>query len=320
MRMEFKEEAVEQTTSSYVARSRGSSAWLRGIPIYLMILPGFLYFVIFRYIPMGGLVIAFQEYDPFLGFLDSPWTGLDNFHRLLTDPDLSMLLRNTLFLSGLNLFLFFPAPILLAILLGEVSKAWFRKSVQTIIYMPHFLSWVIVVNITVVLFATQDGGINNLFESLGYHRIEFLTDSHYFRAMYVLQNIWKESGWSAIIFLAALAGVNPMLYEAAVVDGASRWRQVWHITLPALKSTVTILFILRLGQVLDLGFEHILLIQNPVNLGVADVFDTYVYRNGVLQGNFSYSTTIGIFKSVIGLVLIILANRLAKVFGQEGVY
>ncbi|WP_273386753.1 ABC transporter permease [Cohnella zeiphila] len=285
-----------------------------------MILPGFLFFVIFKYIPMGGLVIAFQEYDPFLGFQGSPWVGLDNFHRLFSDPDFGMLLRNTLFLSGLNLFLFFPAPILLAVLLNEVSRSWFRKSVQTIIYMPHFLSWVIVVNITVVLFATQDGGINNLLDSLGYHRIEFLTDSHYFRALYVFQNIWKESGWSAIIFLAALAGVNPMLYEAAVIDGASRWRQVWHVTLPALKSTIVILFILRLGQVLDLGFEHVLLIQNPVNLNVADVFDTYVYRNGVLQGNFSYSTTVGVFKSAIGLVLIILANRLAKAFGQEGVY
>jgi len=288
--------------------------------MYLMILPGFLFFLIFKYVPMGGLMIAFQEYDPFDGFTGSPWVGFDNFQRLFTDPDFWTLLGNTLMLSGLNLFLFFPAPILFAVLLNEVGKAWFRRTVQTIIYMPHFLSWVIVVSITVVLFATQDGGINNLLSSMGYDRIELMTNPHYFRFLYVAQNIWKETGWNAIIFLAALAAIDPTLYEAAVVDGANRWKQVWHITLPALKSTIIIMFILRLGQVMELGFEHILLLQNPVNLSVADVFDTYVYRTGVLQGNFSYSTAVGIFKSVIGLVLIVVANRMAKAFGQEGVY
>ncbi|MGG1551324.1 ABC transporter permease [Paenibacillus ferrarius] len=301
-------------------RNRRPLQWKRGIPMYLMILPGLLFFVIFKYVPMGGLVIAFQEYDPFEGFLHSAWIGFDNFHRLFTDPDFWTLLRNTLLLSGLNLFLFFPAPILFAILLNEVSRAWFRRTVQTIIYLPHFLSWVIVVSITVVLFATQEGGINKLLDSWGFARIELLTNADYFRFLYVSQNIWKETGWNAIIFLAALAAVDPTLYEAAVVDGANRWKQVWHITLPALKSTIVILFILRLGQVMELGFEHVLLLQNPVNLEVADVFDTYVYRNGVLQGNFSYSTAVGIFKSAIGLILILLANRLAKAFGQEGVY
>jgi putative aldouronate transport system permease protein len=285
-----------------------------------MILPGFLYFVIFKYVPIGGLVIAFQEYDPFLGFFDSPWVGMDNFRQLFTDRDFVFLLRNTLVLSGLNLFLFFPAPIVFAILLNEARKAWFRRSVQTIVYMPHFLSWVVVVSITVLLFSTQDGGINNLLADLGYPRLDILTNPHDFRGLYLLQNIWKESGWNAIIFLAALAAIDPTLYEAAVVDGAGRWRQMWHITLPALKSTIVVLFILRLGHVMDLGFEHILLLQNPLNMNVSDVFDTYVYRSGVLQGNFSFSTTVGIFKSVIGLVLIVLANRLAKVFGQEGVY
>jgi putative aldouronate transport system permease protein len=297
-----------------------SAAWKRGIPLYLMILPGFLFFIIFKYIPMAGLVIAFKEFDPFLGFRESPWIGLDNFERLFTDPDFLTLLKNTLFLSALNLFLFFPAPILFAVLLNEVSRAWFRKTVQTVLYLPHFLSWVIVMSITVVLFATQDGGINNLLDSMGYSRIELMTDPSFFRMLYVGQNIWKETGWNAIIFLAALAAIDPTLYEAAVVDGANRWKQVWHVTLPALKSTIVILLILRLGQVMELGFEHILLMQNPVNLSVADVFDTYVYRNGVLQGNFSYSTTVGIFKALIGLVLILMANRLAKAFGQEGVY
>jgi putative aldouronate transport system permease protein len=311
--------ALQASLPTIPARKR-PSAWTRGIPMYLMILPGFLFFIIFKYVPMGGLVIAFQEYDPFEGFQGSPWIGMDNFQRLFTDPDFWVLLKNTMLLSGLNLFLFFPAPIVFGVLLNEVGRAWFRRTVQTIIYMPHFLSWVIVVSITVVLFATQDGGINNLLVSMGFERIELLTSPDYFRFLYVAQNIWKETGWNAIIFLAALAAIDPTLYEAAVVDGANRWKQVWHITLPALKSTIIILFILRLGQIMELGFEHVLLLQNPVNLSVADVFDTYVYRTGVLQGNFSYSTAVGIFKSVIGLVLIVLANRLAKAFGQEGVY
>jgi putative aldouronate transport system permease protein len=320
MRREELEAATLQTAPSHVTRKKRSLTLTRGIPMYLMILPGLLFFIIFKYIPMIGLVIGFQDFDPFLGFSGSDWVGLDNFRRLFTDPDFWMLLRNTLILSGLNLFFFFPAPIAIAVLLNEVGKAWFRKTVQTVIYMPHFLSWVLVVSITVLLFATQDGGLNNWLASMGYNRIELLTDPHYFRFLYTAQNIWKEAGWNAIIFLAALAGIDPTLYEAAVMDGANRWKQVWHITLPALRSTIIILFILRLGQVLDLGFEHILLLQNPVNLNVADVFDTYVYRSGVLQGNFSYSTAVGIFKSAIGLVLIVAANKLAKLFNQEGVY
>ncbi|WP_240762830.1 ABC transporter permease [Paenibacillus thalictri] len=320
MRRDIQETASMPSSLPGANQWKRQSTWKRGIPMYLMILPGLLFFIIFKYIPMGGLIIAFQEYDPFEGFMGSAWVGTEHFQRLFTDPDFWMLLQNTLILSALNLFLFFPAPIVFAVLLNEVHKAWFRKTVQTIIYMPHFLSWVIVVSITVVLFATQDGGINNLLDSMGYERIELMTSPDYFRFLYVGQNIWKETGWNAIIFLAALAAVDPTLYEAAVVDGANRWSQVWHITLPALKSTIIILFILRLGQVMELGFEHILLLQNPVNMNVADVFDTYVYRNGVLQGNFSYATTVGIFKSVIGLILIVAANRLAKAFGQEGVY
>jgi putative aldouronate transport system permease protein len=285
-----------------------------------MILPGLIFFILFKYAPMAGIVIAFQEYDPFLGFADSPWVGFDHFVRLFTDPDFWMLLRNTLILSALNLFLFFPAPIVLAVLLNEVRRAWFRKMVQTIVYMPHFLSWVVVVGLTVLLFATQDGGINNVLATWGLNRIELLTDPSYFRVLYTLQNIWKEAGWNAIIFLAALASIDPTLYEAAVADGAGRWRQMWHITLPALRSTIVVLFILRLGHVMDIGFEHIFLMQNSLNREVADVFDTYVYRSGVLQGEFSYTTAVGLFKSVIGLTLIVVFNRVSKKIGEDGVY
>ncbi|WP_409345428.1 ABC transporter permease [Paenibacillus sp. MBLB4367] len=294
--------------------------WKRGLPLYLMIAPGLLFFLLFKYVPMGGIVIAFQDFDPISGFADSPWIGFGNFERLFAAPDFWKLLRNTMMLSLLNLFLFFPAPIVLAVLLYEVRKAWFRRAVQTIVYLPHFLSWVVIVGVTVLLFATQDGGINNLLSTKGFERIELLTNPDYFRSLYVSQNIWKEAGWNAIIFLAALAAVDPTLYEAAVVDGAGRWRQMWHITLPALKSTIIILFILRLGSVMDIGFEHVYLLQNSMNMRVSDVFDTYVYRVGILQGEFGFTTAVGLFKSIVGLVLILLANRFSKKMGEEGVY
>ncbi|TBL69720.1 ABC transporter permease [Paenibacillus thalictri] len=302
------------------ARRSSMRMWKRGLPLYLMIFPGLLYFIVFKYVPMAGVVIAFQQFDPFDGFLNSDWVGLDNFRRLFAEQDFYRLLLNTLALSFMNLALFFPAPILLALLLHEARIAWFRKFVQTVIYIPHFLSWVIVVSLTILLFSMQEGGINKLLINWGFAPIELLTDSGYFRFLFVSQSIWKEAGWSAVIFFAALATIDPTLYEAAVIDGASRFRQMWHITLPGLRTTIVILFILRVGYLMDTSFEHILLMQNPTNLQISDVFDTYVYRMGIVQGDFSYTTTVGLFKAVIGLTLILIVNRIAKKFGEEGVY
>lgn len=292
----------------------------QGLPLYVMILPGLLYFLIFRYAPMGGIVLAFKDFDPFEGVWASPWVGFKHFQVLFLEPDFWLLLKNTLVLSGLNLFLFFPAPIIVAVLLNEARIKWFAKTVQTFVYIPHFVSWVVVVGITSALFATQDGGINKLLAEYGFARLEMLTDPDFFRGMYVFQNVWKEMGWGAIIFLAALASVDPTLYEAAEMDGAGRWRQMWHITLPALKTIIMLMFILRLGQVMDNGFEHIYLLQNSLNLAVSDVFDTYVYRQGILLGEYSYTTAIGLFKSVVGLIFVMGANQLAKKIGEEGVY
>ncbi|NOU64647.1 ABC transporter permease subunit [Paenibacillus sp. LMG 31461] len=294
--------------------------WKRGIPIYLMILPGFLYFIVFKYIPMGGIIIAFQNYDPFEGFLQSQWIGFDNFIRLFKDPDFWGIFRNTLVISALNLFFFFPVPIILSLLLNEVRIRWYKKWAQTLLYVPHFLSWVVIVSMTVLLFSSQDGGINILLSTWGYERVELMTDPSYFRMLYLFQVVWKEAGWSAIIFLAALASVDPTLYEAARVDGASRWRQIWHINLPALRATIIILFILRLGHVMDSGFEHILLLQNSLNIDISEVFDTYVFRVGINQGEFSYTTAVGLFKGLVGLVLVYLANKASRKIGEEGVY
>ncbi len=294
--------------------------WKRGLPIYLMILPGLLFFALFKYVPMGGIIIAFQNYDPFEGMMASSWAGLEHFRRLFQDPDFWMIFRNTLVISALNLFVFFPIPIIVSLLLNEVRVRWFKKGAQTILYVPHFLSWVVIVSITVLLFSTQDGGINNLLSSWGYDRIELMTNPEYFRSVYLFQVVWKEAGWSAIIFLAALASVDPTLYEAATMDGASRMRQIWHINLPALRSTIIILFILRLGHVMDTGFEHILLLQNSLNIHVSEVFDTFVYRYGIMQAEFSYTTAVGLFKAIIGLVCVYLANKASRKIGEEGVY
>ncbi|TVY05462.1 sugar ABC transporter permease [Paenibacillus cremeus] len=311
---------MEQKAPVLTERQRNIRIWKRGIPLYLMLFPGLLYFIVFKYIPMAGIVIAFQQFDPFDGFLKSDWVGLDNFRRLFAEQDFLRLFSNTLLLSCLNLVLFFPAPIVLALLLNEARLVLFRKFIQTIVYVPHFLSWVIVVSLTILLFSVQEGGINKMLVNWGFSPLELLTDSQYFRWVYVSQSIWKEAGWSAVIFFAALASIDPTLYEAAVVDGASRWRQLWHITLPGLRTTIVILFILRVGYLMDTSFEHILLMQNPTNLQISDVFDTYVYRMGIVQGDFSYTTTVGLFKSVIGLSLILFVNRVAKKFGEEGVY
>ncbi|WP_248930889.1 ABC transporter permease [Paenibacillus hamazuiensis] len=301
-------------------RQRKWEEWKRGLPIYFMILPGLLFFIVFKYVPMGGILIAFQNYDPFDGFLQSSWVGFDHFQRLFQDPDFWKIFRNTLMISALNLFLFFPVPIIVSLLLNEVRLKWFKKGAQTLLYVPHFLSWVVIVSMTVLLFSAQDGGINNLLSTMGYERIELMTNPEYFRMVYLFQVIWKEAGWSAIIFLAALASVDPTLYEAATMDGASRLRQIWHINLPALRSTIIILFILRLGHVMDTGFEHILLLQNSLNIDVSEVFDTYVYRVGILQAEFSYTTAVGLFKALIGLGLVYLANRASRKIGEEGVY
>ena len=285
-----------------------------------MIAPGLIYFLIYKYIPMGWLVISFQEYKPYLGISGSEWVGFDQFRRLFTSPDFWMILRNTLVLFGLQIFIYFPIPIILALMLNELSKQYLKKTIQTLIYLPHFMSWVVVVSISYVLLTLDGGLVNGLLESLGFSKINFLMDSVWFRPMYIIQVIWREAGWGTIVFLAAIASVDPQLYEAARMDGANRLRQIWHITLPAIKSVIIILLILKIGDVLELGFEHIFLLLNSTNRHVAEIFDTYVYVAGLRQGQFSYATAVGFFKGFIGLILVVFANWLAGKFDEEGVF
>lgn len=299
---------------------KGTHALLRHKTLYLMALPGIVYFLVFKYAPMGGLVIAFQNYMPALGIGGSKWVGFQHFVRFFSQDTFIQLLVNTVTVSLLLLIFSFPMPIILALLLNEVRGRVFKRSVQTIIYLPHFMSWVIVVSIFYVLLTTDGGAINNLIVSAGGKPIPFLTDPNWLRPMYVMQEIWKGAGWGTIVYLAAITAVDTELYEAAEMDGAGRLRQTWHITLPAIRPTIIIMFILAIGDFLELGFEHMFLVLNSLNREVADIFDTYVYTTGIQNGQLSYATAVGLFKGLVGLVLVIMANKLAKRFGEEGVY
>lgn len=288
--------------------------------LYLMIFPGFLYFIIFKYLPMGGLIIAFQDYQPFLGILGSPWVGMKHFVRLFTEPTFFMLLSNTLILFALNIFIFFPMPIILALMLNEVKNKYFKSGIQTLIYIPHFMSWVIIVSITYVFLNVDGGLINEMLAAMGFNKVSFLTSPDWTRTVYIAQVIWKELGWSTIIYIAAITAVDTQLYEAAEMDGAGRLRKTWHVTLPAIRPVIITLLILKIGSTLDLGFEHMYLLLNSLNRSVAEIFDTYIYTAGLKNGQLSFSTAVGLFKGLVGLVLVMLSNKLAKKFGEDGVY
>ena len=291
----------------------------KDIWLYILLVPGILHFIIFKYAPMWGILISFQDYNPYLGFLNSPWVGLKHFRDFFSNPDFGRLFVNTLSISFYSIAFSFPAPIILAVMLNEVRKQWYKKTIQTLIYVPHFLSWVIVASLTFTLF-NSTGVINRVILSMGGSEIPFLTGVESFRSMIIGQTIWKETGWGTIIFLAAMAGVDVEQYEAAIVDGAGRFRQLWHITLPSIRSTIVILLVLRMGSVLDNGFDQIFLMSNSLNRSVSEVFDTYVYIMGITRGAFSYSTAVGLFKSLIGIILIFSANTLAKRVGDSGIF
>lgn len=316
-------EVTVRRTAPVLSAKRSRGKWgqiWKDRTLYFMIIPGLLFFVIFKYVPMGGLIISFQDYKPYSGISKSEWVGLEHFARLFQEPDFLMILSNTLILFAMNLLFFFPVPIILALMLNEVRHSFFKRIVQTVVYIPHFMSWVIIVSISFIMLSMDRGLINEILTVMGFDKINFLMSNEWFRPMYVLQIIWREAGWGTIIYLAAMAAIDPQLYEAARMDGASRLRQIWHITLPSIRSVIVILLILKIGDVLELGFEHIFLLLNSMNREVAEIFDTYVYTAGLKQGEYSFSTAVGLFKSLVGLILIIGANWIAKKSGEDGVY
>jgi len=288
--------------------------------IYLLVMPGLLYFLLFKVVPLWGLLLAFQDYNPFLGFAGSEWVGFKHFNELFASSNFYIMLRNTLAINLIALVFHFPLPILLALMLNEIRHETFKRINQSIVYLPHFLSWVVVASMTFFLLSTDVGIVNKLIAQSGKDTISFLSEPNYFWGLLTAQSMWKEAGWGTIIFLAAMAGVDPQRYEAAVVDGAGRFRQIWHITLPAIRPTIIILLILRLGSMADTGFEQILLMMNPLVRSVGEVFDTYSYTYGILQGKISIGVTVGLFKGLVGLFLIVAANKIVKRLGHEGIY
>ncbi|MDR6550833.1 ABC transporter permease subunit [Paenibacillus qinlingensis] len=288
--------------------------------LYWMSVPGILYFLVFKYIPLGGSVIAFQDYNIFKGFWGSEWVGWDNYVKMVQYDEFLRILKNTLLIAGFDLLFAFPAPILIALLLNEVRSMMYKRVLQTVVYMPHFLSWVIISGIALALLSQEHGLINHGLAALGLDRVFFLGEEQYVKGVIVGAGLWRDTGWGTIIYLAAITGINPDLYEAAEMDGANRWRQTTAITLPALLPTITILFLMQIGHFLDFGFERVFVFLNSLNQAGGDTLDTYIYRVGLLQQQYSYTTAIGLFKSLVGLILLVLGNTLSKKATGQGLF
>lgn len=287
--------------------------------IYLMALPCVLYYIIYHYWPMYGALIAFKEFSPSLGIMDSPWVGFKYFEQFFTSVYFVRVLKNTLLMSLYSLIWSFPAPIILALLMNELKNAKFKKTIQTVTYLPHFIS-VVVISGMLIDFCAQDGLFNYIIQLCGGEASNLLMKPKLFRTIYIGSDIWQGVGWGSIIYLSALTGIDTELYEAAKVDGANRWHQLRYITIPGIVPTIIIMLILRIGSLMNIGFEKIMLLYNPATYEVADVISTFVYRKGLLEANYSYSTAVGLFNSVINFGLIIMANRLSKKYSETSLW
>jgi putative aldouronate transport system permease protein len=314
--MRHKREADADITSQ--APRRALRRRLRqNLPWMLMFLPVIAYFLIFKYAPMAGYVIAFKNYNFTDGVFGSPWTGFHNFEMLFSDPSSVSTIRNTLALSLLTIVAGFPFPIMLAVMFNEVRRLWFKKTVQTLLYLPHFLSWVVVGGLVVTLFSQETGIINMWLERLTGSTFPFLFHEGSWIAVFLGSGIWKGAGFGAIIYLAALSTIDPSLYESTAMDGAGKWRQIWHITLPGIRSTIVLMLILSMGQIMEVGFDQIFVLQNPTVSGIAEVISTYVFRVGLQGMQFGLTTAMGLFESLVGLILVVTANRIARRFDQQ---
>lgn len=287
--------------------------------LYLILLPVLAYFIIFCYWPMYGVQIAFRDFTPRGGIVGSNWVGLKHFIRFFEGYYFKRLIVNTIAISGYSIITGFFMPIFLALMLNEVGNKFFKKTVQTITYAPHFLSTVVVGGMIVSIFAMY-GLFNNVLVHLGYERIDYLTKPQYFRNIYVWSGVWQSTGWSSIIYLAALSGIDPQLHEAAQIDGAGRLRRIWHINIPGIIPTMTILLILNCGSIMNVGFEKIFLLQNDLNRDTSDVISTYVYRVGLVGSEYSYSAAIGFFNSIINMVMLLIVNKISKLIGSTGLF
>jgi len=287
--------------------------------IYVLSLPIIVYFVIFNYIPMAGIVMAFQNFNPKKGYFASPWVGLQNFTDFFSSYYFWRLIRNTFLISALSILFSFPAPILFALLLNEVKAKYFKKVVQTMSYLPHFISMVVICGL-IKDFCDSDGLITSIVVSLGGARRNLLSDPSLFRIIYIGSDIWAGIGFGSIIYLAALSGVDQELYEAAVIDGAGRLKQTWHITIPGIAPTIIIMLIMRMGMLFSVGFEKIILLYNPMTYETADVISSFVYRKGLIEANYGYSTAVGLFNSVINFSMLLITNFIARKFSETSLF
>lgn len=293
-------------------RSALARSLRRSIPLYIMLLPAAVFYIVFKYVPMAGLVVAFKNYNFADGILHSPWVGWNNFRLLFSTPNTLSIIWNTFWLSLLNVAIGFPVPIALAVLLNEVRKAWVKKWVQTLIYLPHFFSWVIISGIALTIFATDYGSVNKMLRQFSIEPVAFLYEPASWTAIFIGSGIWKDMGFGAIVYLAAITAIDPALYESACLDGASKWRQIWHITLPGIRHTIVLLLILALGRIMEVGFDQVYNLQNSAVAGVSEVISTYIYKLGLQQAQFSLTTAMGLFESAVGFCLVLIANRIAK--------
>ena len=296
-----------------------SKRFRQNIPLIIMFLPIFAFYIIFRYVPMGGLIIAFKNYNLRLGIFGSPWVGFRNFELIFMGANTLNVIRNTFWLSVLRLVAGFPAPIILALLLNEVHKGWYKKAVQTIIYLPHFFSWVIIGGIIISIFSQESGIVNQFVRRFTGEPYPFLYRHGSWITIFITSGIWKGAGFGTIIYLAALSSVDPNLYEAAIIDGANKWKQVIHITLPGIKTTIITLFVLATGSIMEVGFDQVFVLQNSVVNQVADVISTYIYRVGLQGARYDITTAMGLFDSLVGLILVVTTNAIARKF-DEGLW
>ncbi|MDF2924531.1 MAG: sugar transporter permease [Paenibacillaceae bacterium] len=323
--MSVKESAVIQPDhpdhrAQWMKRSQANMRTRRirqNIPWMIMFLPVVLYFLIFKYAPMAGYVIAFKNYNFTDGVFGSPWVGMNNYRLLFSDPSSVSTIRNTLLLSVLTIIVGFPFPVILAIMFNEVRRMWFKKTVQTLMYLPHFLSWVVVGGLVVTIFSQETGIVNHWLEKLTGSTYGFMYNEFSWIALFLGSGIWKGAGFGAIIYLAALSSIDPSLYESAAMDGAGKFRQIWHITLPGIRSTIVLMLILNMGHVMEVGFDQIYVLQNPTVSHVSEVISTYVFRVGLQGMQFGLTTAMGLFESLVGLTLVVLANSVARKFGQN---
>lgn len=293
--------------------------FLRDKYLYLIMLLPLVYFIVFHYIPMYGIILAFKKFDISLGILDSPWVGFQYFEEFFSNPYSWTLVWNTVALRLWHLALGFPAPIIMALLLNEIRQERFKRMVQTSSYLPHFISLVVVCGM-VVTFLASDGPINSIITFFGGQSVQWMQRPEFFRPIYIISGIWQDAGWTSVIYLAALTAINTDLYEAAVIDGASRFQRLQYVTMPGIMPTVMIMFLLRVGQLLTIDFQRVLLLYTPSTYETADILGTYIYRRGIISADFSFATAIGLFQSVVGLVFLLGSNTIAKKLGQTGLW